>query len=74
MQFWRGVGDGHPCRLFAAVLGGYFPGFSLHQHWEGCEGEFSPELSMKQGRRTWRHGAQPSSALIFITNKDPVQI
>lgn len=57
---------------FAAVLGGYFPGFPLDQHWEGSKGMFSPEQSMKQGRRTRRHRAQPSSALIFITNKDPV--
>lgn len=56
---------------FVAVLGGYFPGFPLDQHWEGCEGVFSPEQSMKQGR-TRRYRAQPSSALIFITNKDPV--
>lgn len=72
MQSRRGVGDGHPGRLFAAVLGGYFPGFPLDQHWEGCESEFSPERSMKQGRRARRHRAQPSSALIFITSKDPV--
>lgn len=44
---------------------------SLDFHWTSS-GMFSPEQSMKQGRRTWRHRAQPSSALIFITNKDPV--